>query len=597
MLGQLAAVALTSAAAASAQSEAESSGFASPPGCWGDGYDEKLCCTCGFPACWTELDDPEHAVQNCCPPGSIARVNRTVLEDRMLLCKPEVRRCRNLGPERRDCRAVATYMRSLNYECRSSINRFVECGHGVTFTGWTKWRHRGRGNWRRFLDAAQKPVPAAQAGQATEKCLEELQELRHLYLKWKTHEEDEASGVDKTWFEQDYITHLRRCNHVRAQELKHLLGEARRAFYPEASQSSGGSLGGTPAEKPIKKSPRVGVVIAIAPKEESFYSRTLDMWHCYCEWHGDCEIILETEDFLKLHQYPIVRAYEPAQSQVITKVGKAWNRWYALRKHISAGDHEWLFTADPDQFISQQCYRSEPLSRALQGLDARNHVVMRDFARFQTLNSAGVFFRSSAPAGLFVDLMLSKLHWSGLADFDQSAFDHTVLEFQEMYFTSHPSVPSKDVVMSSPLCLARQLMWVTGQFSLSPYFECWHDLLAGWLGPLGERRQKTNPLVLVDPRTSDFNYVLGARSAADAPLVWHLAGRDKYERNHKTGESVLDELIKALWKIKSNSTLPKGAGFDHAKRSCRFWLGSASRRTCHPGTEILDCRVGSLAVC
>mmetsp|Transcript_96334 Transcript_96334/g.272417 ORF Transcript_96334/g.272417 Transcript_96334/m.272417 type:complete len:612 (-) Transcript_96334:143-1978(-) len=594
--------------------------------CWQGGFDAHLCCTCGFPGCWP-ASSSSSLIASCCAgeSGGIAAAlldgNTTAAEGRALLCQPEAAKCLGKGYALTDptCAALVQYVAGLGYQCRERITGLHQCARGIAVARWTSSRfiRRRRGTGTQASATAEaasvaEATAAAARGEsvgggkygrlsqaASLECMRELTVLRETRRAYQLFfEAQEEAGTANEEFPDDafsvgYVAHLRRCKAVRCREMHSMLEEASRAFWG----SQGGAVAtanSVPGAQSVA-SPRIGVIMALAPHESRFYARTLDVWHCYCAHHGDCEVVVETEDFLPDGAYPFNAAYDPAaEGGFRLRIGKAWNRWFALQKHLGYSRYEWLFTADPDQFPSQQCFRSVPLSEALRGVGESGHVVVRDFADFQTLNSAGVLFRNGAPSRLFLDLLFGKMFWDGFADFDQSAFDQTVIEFQELYYASAPGVARDRVEFSSPYCLVRQVKWVDGKSVLQHYFSCWHEVMQGWLGPFGARKTGEGPLRFLDPRELDLNYVAGGRSMRQTPLVWHLAGQNKHGVDLATGESVLDATLRSLW---NQSQLPEGAGLSGERRNCRFWRGAARRSRCSPGTEVLDCRVGNLATC
>eukprot|EP00928_Gymnodinium_smaydae_P069238 TRINITY_DN5264_c2_g1_i1.p1 TRINITY_DN5264_c2_g1~~TRINITY_DN5264_c2_g1_i1.p1 ORF type:complete len:660 (-),score=80.98 TRINITY_DN5264_c2_g1_i1:328-2169(-) len=559
--------------------------------CWHGGYDAEFCCECNFPGCFPGKAGARLR-ETCCGPSTA--INETLISYRERLCTDMMVDCVHRGDLMYDpaCREVVDYVGSLGPKCWHRVATTIQgCARGIALASWAYWRYRRPHVDRSYDYPASVPVGDPASGTRVQtrgearRCLEDLQRLRHAYKLYSLVDEEVQTSVEPEYFKREFVAHLHTCLRARARDLKSFLDTAKSAFHGNPSDAAGATL------KSTMQGPRIGVIIAVAPKDRPFYANTLDMWQCYCKRHGDCEVILDGEDFLNEEEYPEVVATD--FEGVVTKRGKAWNRWFALRRYLDR--YEWLFTADPDQFISRECFRDTPLSAALRDVDASAQVVMRDFARFQTLNSAGVFFRRGDGSRLFIDLLISKIYWLGLLDFDQSAFDQTVLEFVELFFTSAPDVPRSQVVFSSPLCLVRQSPGHDGQASLQGYFQCWHDLMEGWLGDLGNRRTTNFPLHLVDPRTMDFNYVVGGRSRAQAPLVWHLAGRDKFMRN-EDGYSVLDGMLTIMWNLTRFPNV--GQNESGTDQSCQFWVDSARDGACSGGTELLDCREGTnLAMC
>jgi len=390
------------------------------------------------------------------------------------------------------------------------------------------------------------------------------------------------------FFERLYEQQLQRCATIRRRELHELLPEASVAFSARELNAERPWVGGRP---------KIGVIMALTTKESDFYARTLDMWRCYCAIHKDCEVVLETPDFLPDGRYPYTHALNPHTGDVEVKVGKAWNRWYALRRHLDA--YEWVFTADPDQFPSWECFNSVPLSEALKSVDAEARgrtppvVVMRDFPRYHTLNSAGIFFRGGAASRLLLEILFGRAFWEGCADFDQSAFDHTILEFTDLW-----AKVSLGGQLQSHRCLVEQFPSLENRNSLEPYVNCWHDYMDRLFGPYEQRQFGTSPMRLVDPAKIDINYVVGGRTSKDAPLIWHQAGKNKHYREpvEQGGLSVMDRFIASDWGL---DPLPPGSGLNATGLNCSAWEEAAGRFTgvAHPGSEVVDCRGSWLAVC
>eukprot|EP00747_Dinoflagellata_sp_TGD_P082197 gnl/TRDRNA2_/TRDRNA2_161605_c0_seq1.p1 gnl/TRDRNA2_/TRDRNA2_161605_c0~~gnl/TRDRNA2_/TRDRNA2_161605_c0_seq1.p1 ORF type:complete len:250 (+),score=41.33 gnl/TRDRNA2_/TRDRNA2_161605_c0_seq1:3-752(+) len=230
-------------------------------------------------------------------------------------------------------------------------------------------------------------------------------------------------------------------------------------------------------------------------------------------------------------------------------------------------------------------------------------VVMRDFPSFQILNSAGVFFRRGPASRFFLKLLLQKIHWQGMADFDQSAFDHTLLEFLDFWWNIDFAAEQDFRHWSSTRCLIYFFPWLNLRSVLERYYSCWHEIVDEVMGSFGERLYRHRvPLFLADPRKVDFNFVLGGRGFEDAPLIWHLAGKDKNLRvddNH----SMFDLHLRNLWGRQtgcdpwegtSDCKLPPGS----SNGSCAVWEALAGdEQACDPGTQPVDCRKGWTAFC
>merc|ERR1712129_125109 len=224
--------------------------------------------------------------------------------------------------------------------------------------------------------------------------------------------------------------------------------------------------------------------------------------------------------------------------------------------------------------------------------DGNPVVVMRDFPRFHTLNSAGVFFHRGPAAEFFLKLLFDKMHFEGLPDFDQSCFDQSVIEFLDLWKASKSAnQPAwKRVPLRSSACLAHQLPELKGTNILEPYAYCWHNFVDSLLGPFGQRSFTDSPVRFIDPEQLDINYVIGGRSWAVTPLLWHFAGKIKHERK-EGGESLFDHTVKILWNM---TRLPVGL---ESRHTCSSWERAAGRAVCHPGTEVVDCRKSWLAFC
>lgn len=543
--------------------------------CWQHGFTEQFCCGCDLPWCWEHPYTPA----TCCSPGGkwlaleVPDRNETQVNGRELVCDPEgAWRCID-EPSDPECFAMASYVMGLPWNCRQEI--LTQCPFGFAVS---------------FVNAFKYPsIRGKRKKRSTKQCsnsLSKLHVIRQMLLQ--------LSETDLT---RRYLGFLKsfekrlmpECSRDRRKELRDLTGVATTAFAEEEMSAARPWVGGRP---------RIGVIIAMARRDRKLYANTLDMWRCYCAHHGDCELVLEIADFMEDGEYP----RSPLQQYGGNLIGKAWNRWYALRRHLDS--YEWVFTADPDQFPSRECFGSFSFTDVLKaaGLDEAGRyyktvIVMRDNLSFHTLNSAGFLIRGGSASRLFLNLLFERSHWYGLVYIDQSAWEQTVLEFLDLwaYVREQPKNESR-WQLRSHLCLAPQLSQSdpSGSGRLHIYAQCWHDFLNTLFGPIGSRQFGGSPLVLVHPRTLDFNYVVGNRPRNDPPLFWHLAGMFKSSLM-VNDETMLDQFIRTDW---GGNRLPNGTG-PNEELNCTFWMDGwhQSSTACEPGTPTADCRQGYLNIC
>eukprot|EP00931_Biecheleriopsis_adriatica_P100774 TRINITY_DN76015_c0_g1_i1.p1 TRINITY_DN76015_c0_g1~~TRINITY_DN76015_c0_g1_i1.p1 ORF type:complete len:581 (-),score=85.64 TRINITY_DN76015_c0_g1_i1:239-1945(-) len=566
--------------------------------CFNADLTESLCCGCNFPGCWSEGYSP----LACCEPSSwafqqheLSRVrNSSWVEAQFLLCNAkEVNRCAAREAFLADpvCQAMVQYVESLPKECINEIS-VTSCLKGIVLL---------HSNMQNFASALGKPrhlVPDNDLKQ----CSHALMQLRSEYRRLTVAGEHRTPAPPwPMYWETNYVAMLQRCARARKRELRRLMPRAVQAFSEDALKETRVWVG---------KRPRIGIILAMTPKEAKFYGHTLGIWRCYCAHHRDCEVVVEWDNFLQVQDYPSNWAVDYWTGDFASKVGFTWNRWFALQRHLDA--YEWVFTADPDQFISHQCFASYSLSDALREAGALGKgdadtpvIVMRDFPDFHTLNSAGVFMRGGEAARLFLEMLISRMHWKGFADFDQSSFDQTVLEFLDLWRNArdHPSdVGSRTrLQFGSVECLAKQFAWLDGSNVLEMYNACWHRYVKSFFGHYGERNNATGaPVYLLSPQSVDLNYVVGLRDTDDDPLVWHLAGRHKFVQDEH-GEVYMDTLLKRFWHLdpdpnvsvpRSPEPLPAGQ-----EPECSFWTAAAGQGDCFPGTKATDCRQDWLAMC
>eukprot|EP00930_Biecheleria_cincta_P013393 TRINITY_DN11963_c0_g1_i1.p1 TRINITY_DN11963_c0_g1~~TRINITY_DN11963_c0_g1_i1.p1 ORF type:complete len:630 (+),score=80.00 TRINITY_DN11963_c0_g1_i1:160-1890(+) len=572
--------------------------------CFNEDLSKPLCCDCNFMGCWAQ----DYSPARCCDRDSwaseqtalILSRNRSWVDAQVLFCQAlNVDRCAEREAFLTDpvCQALATYVERLPTACLNELS-VTSCLKGLVLI-----------RWNTILYARARRSPGwEEMENSSLQCSVILRDLRSDYKRLDIVEKENMPWAFRPfWFETRYVSMLRRCVDIRKHELYTLLPRAAYAFSTAALQEE---------RLWVRERPRIGVILAMTKKEAHFYGHALGIWRCYCARHGDCEIVVEWENFLKYGDYPANYAVDYYTQEFSMKRGFAWNRWFALQRHLDA--YEWVFTADPDQFISRQCFTSYSLSDALQASGALDPagstlppvLVMRDFPTFQTLNSAGVFLRGGEAGRLFLSLLIGRLHWKGFADFDQSSFDQTVIEFldlwhhvkaQKLQSTSGKKPRFRDNIdFMSAECLKKQYAWLDGSNVLEMYNECWHAFVARMFGAFGARTVPEDaPICFLNPEQVDINYVVGLRPQDDEPLVWHLAGKHKFVRD-VNGEVYMDTLLKRFWNL-SNETLPPrspeplGAG---QEPNCSAWEAvAAAPGNCSPGTPIVDCRQGWLAVC
>lgn len=541
----------------------------------------------------------------------------SALQQQALLCSAgglaAASRCAMRQAVRSDqsCQDMLRYVASLSQTCIELLMQVETCAESLLLG--------------QFLAELNAPflwkVPQRPAKEYnTQACTLILKRLQRSLRIVLTRQGEEGLPGSERWYKHHYNKILKRCAVIRSHEISAMIPEARSAWSAEASKAA--------SQSGPDQQPKIGVVIAVNWEHNAeFYGQTLELWECYCRRHGDCELVLDTLE-MDEDSYPVLSGVDASTGHVYFRRGKEWNRWFALDRHLR--EFELIFTADPDQFVSRECYGTSlssalgahnlswPLDKSWNGPD----IIMRDFPRYHTLNSAGVFVRQSAGARLLLRLLFDKVHWYGMPNLDQSAFDHTLLEFMDLWHRAqgiHSTHFSSS--LGSASCLRHMLAipsWSEGTFG--NYAECWHDLMDSTLGAFdqgdtGSRgRRGTSiraPLHLADPRFSDFNYVIGNRSWADRPLVYHFAGKDKHLKDEE-GTTLLDSTLQNIWGGASlppkrhprlwarqnpsvNATHP---GTLKEEPSCTAWKEvAADAGACHPGTSVEDCRGGMLMFC
>ncbi|CAE8642483.1 unnamed protein product, partial [Polarella glacialis] len=421
---------------------------------------------------------------------------------------------------------MARYVASLSEECIHELT-LTGCGWGIILAQW---------NLALYPSTAGRPMVAVfplNVEASTLQCSEVLRWLRKSYKRLQAL--GESAPPMPRYFEQLYSSYLKRCSARRGRELHRLLPQAAHAFSRTAMREN---------RLWVHTRPRIGVILALSKDHAYFYGRALGLWRCYCARHRDCEVVVEWENFLKAYPY---RLMMDEGGHIKPTWGLSWNRWFALQRHLDA--YEWVFSADPDQFVSQQCFASYSLSDALRAAGALDLpsdggvapvLVARDFPRFHTLNSASVFLRGGDAGKLFLSLLFSRLEVQGLSDWDQSAWDQTMIEFLDLWKHAQHWIRSGDNSLQRPplgrlprfestRCMEEQYLWIDSTASLDRFTQCWHDFVDELFGAFGARKWPQDaPLRLLDPETADINFVIGNRDTKDNPVFWHLAGKLKY---------------------------------------------------------------------
>ncbi|CAE7576400.1 unnamed protein product [Symbiodinium sp. CCMP2456] len=578
--------------------------------CFNEILTESLCCDCNFFECWTE----PYTVDVCCLAQSFASQqsllfrNSTEMNASTRLCDPiAARACTTKSAFLQDpnCQTMAKYAAGLAASCVAELSR-TTCYTGLVIMQWNSY----------VYGSALTKSQRHRADRSFEECSQVLEEFFH----------------------DGYMAMMKRCARTRQRELRDLVPRAAHVLASDALQES---------RAWVSERPKVGVIMAMSSQEASLYKHTLDIWHCYCARHKDCEVVVEWDNFLPAGQYPYVWLDSEAKTPK-RRFGFSWNRWFALQRHLDA--FEWVFTADPDQFISHECFLSFSFTDVLRQASAVAPpsdgvlpvVVMRDFPEFQNLHLScgGPEVRTAQALVEFrylVTLKESRCLW--MDPEDQSSFDHTILEILDLW---RNAAASSVLLLEAPLDFLTALTCcgvvvgkgltnrvrqqaVEGGFLKEPHFgfqdgtpeavylECWHvfargpdgerlgnslDLVASILGDFGQRKDSLHglhpaPIRFLSPEEVDINFVIGGRNVSDAPLVWHFAGALK-SLIIESGDSYMDVMLKQLWQLDPDWRRPVSE-----RANCSAWESYASRSVskCSPGTPVVDCRTGWLAVC
>jgi len=579
------------------------------PECWSQGYSEQLCCRCGWTQCWLP---PLFTVERCCslhsgrgavlsavkpkegfPPEAASLAHRNLTEANTKeaqerLCGrgglQEAARCSREDAALHDprCRVLLGYVTSLSFTCERHLRS--ACSKGLTIAVYAAELLAPK-----LWGAPRLGSPSYHA----RSCFWSLGRLRQAndFIQQNATDGPPEQPGSKRWFESIYKLIMLRCLNVRGRELQ--------AQVPKASALwlSHHSVKQSTRDTAIRPHPNyqhhsgpdvrkqvIGIVIAMNMKSYKFYGQILELWECYCRYHGDCKVVVDTTD-LPDSQYPEKPEMDEASGQIKVKAAKEWNRWLALRRHI--GSFDFVFSIDPDQYPSQLCFLRTSLSNAFHVLgltrwgfgaaalstldhqadasdgkqmESPSHVwmgpdiVARDGPVYHDFNSASVFLRNSAGGRLFLDLVLGKMHWRGLVRLDQSAFDQTVLEALDLWRLA------RGQSAMGITCLQYLFPDTSASYSGEPYANCWHSVVEKVLGLFdqpGGRGQKADslqaPVHLADPRVVDINFVPGNRSLIQQPLIWHLAGKDKH-RMINSHQSLLDFQVQTQW---NNASLPR----------------------------------------
>lgn len=565
--------------------------------CWNDIYDEQLCCTCGYPGCW---QPPHFTYAACCGslPSSSSKVhtwdavqNQSHSTTSEILCTSKgIQRCSQPHAGQLDpmCNAFARYAAGVTTKCWERLLAIQLCGSGLLLA---------------LTNAMLFPQPkialAKQPQTTSQGCSALAFKFNMVHRLWQTHLKDqERLTPSREFYMRFHLKYLRRCGRLRKRELRRHLPRARIAFSKEAMLEPRPHVRGRAS---------IGIVVAVSQSQWKYYGQILDSWHCYCAKHKDCEVVLEWSDFLTLHEYPTLKFWESGAMKMV--VGKTWNRWFALRRHLDS--FQWVLTLDPDQFLSRACFGAVSLTDALKAAGAPDAawppvIVMRDFPRYHTLNSAAVFLRGGDAGRLFLTLLFEKAYWYGIADFDQSAFDQSVLEFLDLWLASRPN-PAAFSLSGSEHCMEFFLTWLDGEIVLDMYKDCWHnfvDLVVG--GDFAQRPVSSPvPIRLLDPQRIDINYVFGARSTDNEPLIWHMAGKNKLLVDESTNLTMMDYFLREVWNTtefppasRPSWKAPEEAPHLPSGPNCSAWEEAASGAgPCDPGTTVYDCRRNYLAMC
>lgn len=249
---------------------------------------------------------------------------------------------------------------------------------------------------------------------------------------------------------------------------------------------------------------RDALLIAATPNMLTMYQPFVNLWRCYALRHG-LAFLLETDADVLPHGLP-----------------PNWMRWFAARKHLE----HWrsLTIVEPDQFVVPECW---PLSLRdvlagtppFHALRPEPDVATRDFGRPQTLNNGVVFLRNTARGFYFLSELMKKADWMQTIEYDQGAFDETILEFMGM------EARDRGAAGYDSECVGFLFPNANGNHEAASYAECWWRQAEASSGPFGARHSRS--LRLVDPRITDVNHVVGARGVQEPALLHHFAGRAK----------------------------------------------------------------------
>ena len=167
--------------------------------------------------------------------------------------------------------------------------------------------------------------------------------------------------------------------------------------------------------KKKKKSPKIGLFVAVSPNKKELYKRTLKIWECYCEFRRNKkeQLFLIIDDDVSL----------------IQNNSPNWMRWTLAKKHLK--NYDFLVVLDADQFVVPECWQKSFLKTFELKLKEYS-ITVRDFARPQTLNDGVTVFKNDSYAEVFLDLMNDKLNWQ--QSFQVFFFFHNF--FSQFFFTN-----------------------------------------------------------------------------------------------------------------------------------------------------------------
>eukprot|EP00933_Yihiella_yeosuensis_P020572 TRINITY_DN16464_c1_g1_i1.p1 TRINITY_DN16464_c1_g1~~TRINITY_DN16464_c1_g1_i1.p1 ORF type:complete len:483 (+),score=77.11 TRINITY_DN16464_c1_g1_i1:157-1605(+) len=285
-----------------------------------------------------------------------------------------------------------------------------------------------------------------------------------------------------------------RCSDLQLEELRSLR-------WPAALPAQQASL----LRRAPQEETRLNVAILLASDAKALrrFQPFINLWRCYALRHNyhfilDTDVTLVTEEGLPLN----------------------WLRWFAAERHLEF--HDYLLVVDPDQFIVPECWHLSIVDEVLADRKELPDVILKDTGAPQTLNNGVVFVRNSPRGRFFLELLLKKAPWLNTIQFDQGAFDETVLEV--LGFEKAAKAGSMRYGYDS-LCLPYQFKREDGVELIAHYAMCWWNEAEHMAGKVGNR--SSNTFRFVDPRKIDINHVVGWREMQIPAFLYHFAGRSK----------------------------------------------------------------------